>query len=227
MKYKQSKLENKSLLKLRPDIAKDWHYGKNKPLRPEDFFTSSHKKVWWKCSKRHTWQATIAARTHNRQGCPICSNRIIIPGYNDLATLNPEIAKFWNYEKNGDLKPSQVSVGSNKKVWWKCEKGHEYQGTINDKSRKKYGCPICSNRIILKGYNDLETLRPDIAAEWDRWQNKLTPAEVGVHSNKKVWWVCYRDHHWEARVNDRTRKDKGTNCPYCARLRRWNKTKSR
>lgn len=226
MKYKQSELENKSLLKLRPDIAKDWHYGKNKPLRPEDFFANSHKKVWWKCSKRHTWQATIAARTHNGQGCPICSNRIIIPGYNDLKTLDPETAKLWNYEKNGDFKPSQVSVGSNKRVWWKCEKGHEYQGKINDKSRKKHGCPICSNRIILKGYNDLETLRPDIAGEWDRWQNKLTPAEIGVHSNKKVWWVCYRDHHWEARVNDRTRKDNGTSCPYCARLRRWKKIKN-
>lgn len=44
MKYKKSELESKSLLKLRPDIAKDWHYGKNKPLRPEDFFVNSHKK---------------------------------------------------------------------------------------------------------------------------------------------------------------------------------------
>ncbi len=85
-----------------------------------------------------------------------------------METLVPEIAQLWNYEKNGDLKPSQVSVGSNKRVWWKCEKGHEYQLTINDKAGKQHGCPICSNRIIIKGYNDLETLRPDLAGEWAR-----------------------------------------------------------
>lgn len=217
---KKSELEERNLLKQRPEIAKEWHYTKNKPLRPENFFVSSHKKVWWKCNKRHTWQATIAARTNNNQGCPICSNRIIVPGYNDLETLDPEIAQLWNYEKNGDLKPSQVSLRSNKVVWWKCEKGHEYQVKINDKTRKRSGCPICSNRIILPGYNDLETLRLDLAGEWDEWRNELSPAEVGIHSNKKVWWKCFRGHHWEARINDRNR---GTGCPYCAKKRKWRK----
>lgn len=30
-------------------------------------------------------------------------------GINDLATVNPELAKDWDYEKNGDLKPTDVS----------------------------------------------------------------------------------------------------------------------
>ena len=225
MKYKKTELEENNLLKLRPDIAKSWYYRKNGKLRPENFFVTSHKKVWWKCPKGHHWQATIAARTHNGQGCPICANRIILPGYNDLATLDPEIAKFWNYEKNGDLKPTQVSLRSNKKVWWKCEKGHEYQVRINDKTRKRSGCPVCSNRIIIPGYNDLATVRPDLAGEWDKWLNELKPTEVSPHANKKVWWVCFRGHHWETSVNDRTRKSGGTNCPYCARKRRWKETK--
>ena len=78
----------------------------------------------------------------------------------------------------------------------------------------------------MPGYNDLETLRPDIAAEWARWINKLKPSEVGEHSNKKVWWHCYNNHFWEAKINDRTKKHKGTGCPYCAKKRKWKKPKN-
>ena len=73
---------------------------------------------------------------------------------------------------------------------------------------------------------NLLLLRPDLAAEWDKWNNKLKPSEVSLHANKKVWWVCYRDHHWIASINDRTRTSGGTNCPYCARKRKWKKTKN-
>ena len=107
-----------------------------------------------------------------------------------------------------------MHVGSNKKVWWKCPKGHEFQGKINDRANKRRGCPICSNRIIVPGINDLKTLNPELAAEWDEWQNELKPTEVGIHSNKKIWWICYKGHRWKTSVNDRTR---GTNCPICAR----------
>lgn len=226
MRYNKEQLKEKSLLALYPEIAKEWRYRENRPLRPENVAAHSHKKVWWKCEKNHKWQATISSRTRGHNGCPICSNRVVLQGFNDLETLDPETAKLWNYEKNGDLKPSQVSIGCNKRVWWKCEKGHEYQLKVNDKARKKHGCPICSNRIIIKGYNDLETLRPDLAGEWDKWMNKLKPSEVALHANKKIWWVCYQGHHWEASINDRTRKSGGTNCPYCARKRRWNPIKN-
>lgn len=35
-----------------------------------------------------------------------------------LAEARPDLAKEWNYEKNGDLRPEDVSCGSNKKIWW-------------------------------------------------------------------------------------------------------------
>jgi len=215
-------LKKYNLKKMCPEIAKEWNFKKNKKLKPEDVLVGSHRKVWWQCEKGHEWESCIVARTRQKQKCPICANRRILKGYNDLKTLEPKIAKLWNKEKNGDLKPTQVSVNSNKRVWWKCPKGHEYSVKIIDKVRKKSGCPICSNRVILPGYNDLKTLRPDIAAEWAEKRNQLTPEQVGVHSNKKVWWKCsLKRHYWEARVNDRTRKEKGTNCPYCAGKRKW------
>ena len=125
---KKSELEFKNLLITNPELAKEWNYGKNKKKRPEHYFSNSHEKVWWRCKKRHEWEATIASRSKLKgNGCPICANRVILEGYNDLATLRPEIAAQWDYEKNGELKPTQVGIGSNKKVWWKCEKGHSYQ----------------------------------------------------------------------------------------------------
>lgn len=52
------------------------------------------------------------------------------------------IASEWNYEKNGDLRPEDF-VASNKKIWWVCNKGHEWEATINNRN-KGHGCPICN-----------------------------------------------------------------------------------
>ena len=79
-------------------------------------------------------------------GCPVCSNKRIQKGYNDLETLHPEIAKEWNYEKNDGLLPSQVGGmgGSHKKVWWICEHGHEWQATLASRISLHTGCPKCA-----------------------------------------------------------------------------------
>ena len=52
----------------------------------------------------------------NGCNCPICSGHKVLVGYNDLASLNPELAKEWHPTKNGNLKPTQVTLLSEKKV---------------------------------------------------------------------------------------------------------------
>ncbi|MDY6383893.1 MAG: zinc-ribbon domain-containing protein, partial [Cyanobacteriota bacterium] len=153
--------ENNNLEKSNPELVKKWNYEKNGDLKPTQVTAGSNKKVWWKCSKGHEWQAKIASRS-NGSGCPYCSNVKLLTGYNDLATTNPELAKEWNYEKNGDLKPTQVMKGCGKKVWWKCTKGHEWQTRIANRSKEK-GCPYCSSQKVLAGYNDLATANPELA----------------------------------------------------------------
>ena len=54
-----------------PPLAKEWHPQKNDGLTPKDVTPSSHKKVWWKCSKGHEWDALVSNRTRGR-GCPYC-----------------------------------------------------------------------------------------------------------------------------------------------------------
>lgn len=131
------------LLTMNPMLASEWDYEKNGNLRPEKFTLGSHKKIWWKCSKGHEWQASINNRNHG-YGCPYCSNQKVLKGYNDLATINPELLSEWNYDKNGHLKPEDFMPNSNKKVWWKCNKGHEWQAIIANRN-KGSGCPICSS----------------------------------------------------------------------------------
>ena len=184
-----------SLLHSNPEIAKEWNYEKNGNLRPEHFLANSSKKVWWKCQKGHEWQATIGSRNIGR-GCPYCSGLFAIKGENDLQTVNPTLAKEWDYEKNNDLTPMEVLPNSEKKVWWKCDKGHEWQAIIGNRN-KGQGCPYCSGRYAIKGKNDLQTINPTLADEWNYEKNNaLTPTDVTPGSNKKVWWKCSEGHEW-------------------------------
>lgn len=133
---------------------------------------------------------------------------------------NKEIMKEWDWEKNNELElyPNKLSYGSNKKAWWICPKGHNYNATISKKTQDKpTNCPICSNKKILKGYNDLEFVCPNVAKEWNYLQNgSLRPSDVIYSTTKKVWWKCsICDYEWESEIRNRT-KDKKTGCPQCA-----------
>ena len=198
-----------------PQIAEEWHPNKNGTLKPEMYSFSSHAKVWWLGKCRHEWMQVIKNRTLSNAGCPICSGREVLASFNDLATKNPEVVSLWHPTKNGDLTPTQVASRSSKKVWWQCEKGHEWKAAISGVSGGSR-CPICSGHIVLAGYNDLATTHPDIAEEWHPILNgELKPQDVSKGSTKLVWWQCANGHEWKATPNSRT--NKGSGCPFCAR----------
>lgn len=195
-----------------PELISDWNFERNN-LNPYDVIYSASQKVWWKCKKGHEWETSVVSRTKLKSGCPYCSGLKHTRGVNDLKTLNPNLANEWNYKKNGDISPSDVSRMSNKIVWWKCKKGHEWQASISNRSSGR-GCPYCVGIKVLVGYNDLKTLYPEIAEQWDYYKNgKLKPTDLTTKSGKKVWWKCEKDHSWCTRVSDRTN---GNNCPICS-----------
>lgn len=101
------------------------------------------KKVWWKADCGHEWDSFIHARTQQKQGCPYCAGRRVLPGYNDLATLNPDLAAEWHSELN-ETKPSMYTRGSNYRAWWQCKDGHSWFAKIADRSIIGSGCPTCS-----------------------------------------------------------------------------------
>jgi len=204
--------KEESLQNVSPKLAKEWHNEKNGCLKPDMVSANSQKKVWWKCPKGHEWQTSISNR-YNGSGCPFCSGQLVLKGFNDLETINPELAKEWNYEKNNNLKPNMVTLGSNQKVWWKCEKGHEWEAVICNRNRGT-GCPICANTQVLKGYNDFPTINPTLIKEWHNEKNgSLDPATLKATSGKKVWWKCEKGHEWKTSLNCR---NQGNGCPICS-----------
>ena len=202
-----------SFLISNPEVSKEWNYEKNGNLKPEHFAANSNKKVWWKCSEGHEWQAAIVTRNKGHR-CPYCSGIKALKGCNDLQTVNPTLAEEWNYEKNNGLTPMDVKPNSDKKVWWKCEKGHEWQARIQHRNNG-IGCPYCSGRFAVKGENDLQTVNPVLAKEWHYEKNNgLTPMDVKPNSQKKVWWKCSQGHEWQATIANR---NKGSGCRECTK----------
>ncbi|MBQ9780025.1 MAG: zinc-ribbon domain-containing protein [Clostridia bacterium] len=200
----------------RIDMLTEWDASKNGLSAPENTSYGSTKKIHWKCKLGHEWEATVNNRTSQKSDCPICGNKIILPGFNDLATLYPNIASKWHKGKNQDLSPSKVAPQSNKYAWWVCSHGHEFQSKICSMVRDNINCPICENKQVLIGYNDLATTHPALAKEWNHLRNKeLTPTQVTYGSHKKVWWVCPQNHEWQATVASRAFNK--TNCPYCTK----------
>ncbi len=200
-----------SLLDNNPLLAKEWHPTKNGDLKPADVTVGNGRSVWWKCSKGHEWFAQIKSRNKGA-GCPVCSGHKIVVGINDLATVNPLLAREWHPTKNGDLKPTDVTIGNGKNVWWKCRKGHEWKAKI---ANRAYGnnCPICLGKKVLVGYNDLMTSMPTLAKEWHPTKNgDLDPTDVTVGSNKRVYWLCKKGHEWRTSVSHRSH---GRRCPIC------------
>lgn len=195
-----------------PHIASEWHPTKNGSLTPKDVMPCSHKKVWWMCARGHEWQASIYSRKRN--GCPICSNKKIIAGINDLATTDPWLTAQWHPMLNNNLTPQMVSCASSKKVWWICPKGHEWNATINSRHNGA-NCPVCSGRVVSPGINDLQTLAPEIAAEWHPTKNgSLQPSSIAAGSGYNAWWKCsFCGYEWQAPVTHRYHRLQ--QCPAC------------
>ena len=125
-------------------MLSEWDYEKN-DIVPSEVTAHSAKRVWWKCDKGHSYLARVSNRVDLRRGCPVCSNKIIVPGINDLATTNPDLLYEWDYSKN-TIKPTELSSGTSKKIWWKCSKcGFEWIISPNTRTTKKSGCPQCAD----------------------------------------------------------------------------------
>lgn len=214
----------------REDILNQWDKEKNNELSVDSVHFGSDKKVGWICIHGHKWDAIICSRTKQNTGCPYCSGRLAIKGVTDLQTKFPELSLEWDYEKNGELRPSDVLPSSNKKVWWICGKGHSYQSDISNRSSLHRGCPYCSGSKLLKGFNDFETWchqnnRIDLLDEWNSEKNQgIQPSDIIQGGNgQKYWWKGKCGHEWDSvissRIHERIGKTtivKTAGCPYCS-----------
>ena len=143
----------------------------------------------------------------------------------------------WDYEKNAEngLTPDNVGCKSSKYcVRWICPRGHSYEAYVGNRTRRNDGCPYCSDHKLLKGFNDLSFIVPEICSEWDEDRNReehekdvangvkephpATPQDILWGSSKKVYWKCKFGHMFKASPNSRhtTREGFFAMCNRCA-----------
>lgn len=196
-----------------PDIAQEWDFTANGDLKPEYIQAGSGNKVAWICPRKHSYTATVGSRTGRGAGCPVCANLRVLSGFNDLATTHPQIASEWDFERNGTIRPNDVVAGSKVKRHWVCRYGHSYSSAAVTRVAGQ-GCSVCANKQVLAGFNDLVTMNAAVAKEWHpTLNNKLSPAMVTAGSGKKVKWLCPLNHVYQQVVAKRAA---GSGCPICA-----------
>lgn len=171
-----------------PQHIKYWNYDKNDFL-PFDVTPKSHRKVWLKCEKNHEWQQMVFDLIVNKK-CQQCYLE-----ENNLEKLYPDIAEEWCYEKNGDLKPNEVTYGIGKKVWWKCSKNakHIWNAKISGRTASNNGCPYCNTN----GYSKTAIMWLDNISKTEniKIQHANNGGEVSLKINNmtfKVDGFCHR-----------------------------------
>jgi len=206
------------LATLHPDLLLEWDYEANGDLDPRTIGAHSNRRVCWKCAQGHRWVSSINKRTRDNSGCPYDSGRRAIPGETDLLTLHPLIAKEWDSKRNGDLTPSDITPGSNKKVWWQCERNHQWQAKICNRTYLGNQCPVCTGRKPDVGKTDLGTRYPVVSKDWDyTGNNGTTPQDYCAESTFIADWQCHIcGTKWQRAIWSRTR---GNKCPNCHGLK--------
>lgn len=197
-------VNKKSLIETHPHLIKQWSE-KNEDS-PEHYTKSSRKIVIWKCSNNHEYRLSISekARRKNHDYCKYC---------NSLSEKYPELLVEWNYKKN-TISPEEITYGSNRKVWWICEEGHEWEAMVFTRTSKaKTTCPYCTGKKATKE-NNLEVQYPDIAKEWHPTKNgDLLPQNLTTGSSRSFWWLCKKGHEFKCTIENRI--NKGTGCGIC------------
>ena len=194
--FKTFVTKENSLAAIAPDIAKQWHPTKNGKIKPENLIAHGHKKYWWKCEKGpdHEFKQSINDKVKENIGCPFCSYRKV-GKTNNLEHMYPNIAKQWHPTKNGKTKPEDVPGHSQKNVWWKCNRNHEWQALINSRTRNGHGCRKCTGIGIsymeIRVYSELLTIFKNVkwSFKFKGYQCDIFIPEINtaIEVDGKIW----------------------------------------
>ena len=197
--------EHLNLYTENPTVCREWHHKRNgKP--PTFYMPASNDVVWWICDKGHEWNAAIYSRAKQNdgmgQGCPYCSGRRASAEHN-LAIKYPEVAAEWHPTKNKCV-PEEVTPASNKKVWWFCERGHEWKTDIATRTMQGTGCPRCSNQSSKNEIRILTELHAVVGEVESR--RKIDGLEVDVYLPKLSVAIEYDGSYWHQSKEDKDRE---------------------
>lgn len=198
-----------------PYAEQYWDF-KNNVLNPYEISSGSHKKAYWvcpKCGRSFEREIRVYLSSNNRI-CAVCANKKIETGINDLFTLRPDLRQYWDF-KNNTVNPLRIGTGSPKKVKWLCKNcKNSFEQSVISRINSTGVCSICQNKKIVKGINDIFTLRSDLEQYWDYKRNIIDPSTITLNSNTKAYWLCSKcGRSFERDVPDIT--NRGTVCAVC------------
>lgn len=198
-----------------PDVAVLWDEEANGIPASQVIAKLNHNgdPYHWSCENGHSWQRHMVSAIKH-PGCPVCSGREIVFGENDMSVFDPNLYAELDEKHKSKDEMERIFPTSNFKLTWLCPSGHGKYEASMAKRYEGQGCPICAGNRLTVGVNDLNTVRPDIAKQWDTEKNDIAPSQISVgNSTRKSWWICDRDHSYQATVAKRA---SGTGCPFCA-----------
>jgi len=242
----KEELYSRSLAAMYPErVAELWDYEKNGDLKPEEVLAgTTMQSVWFECPiDGHSWRKkpndiTTSWTRSGTSGCPKCAGktkkRKVQP---PLAETYPELVRqYWDYTKNSELglDPEKLSLGSNKKAWFKCPiDGNEWQAsiasTVNQQwSKGNAGCRICNGTAERKKgkWRKRESIAVEFPEEVEKYWLFETNNELGIDprkltsgSQKEAFFKCPDDgYEWITKLASiKTSWRKGNSgCPKCA-----------
>jgi hypothetical protein len=127
---------------LRPDLAMQWHPTRNGVLGPKDVTPGSRRKVWWLCEHGHWWSASVLDRVRGKR-CTYCGE-LQKQGVQAMADVMPVLLREWHPSRNQGIMVRKVLCTHPDKLWWLCERGHEWQATVKSRLAGR-PCPFCSS----------------------------------------------------------------------------------
>lgn len=216
--------KGKSLASEYPELVKEWHRTKNGTLEPEMFAPHSNQEVWWYCSLHHyEYQEKIRNKTNGTR-CPVCSGKVANYALNDIVTTGMHkeynyIASELRYPDNNWINFRRIPFDSHMILKWRCKKDHTWMMSCYDRTIRKKSSPICAGIELERGFNDIKTVFPDVAAEWDYEKNgRLRPEMYTRLAKDLVSWKCKEGHEWQDSI---ARRCNGMTCPYCSNRKVW------
>lgn len=197
-------------------LINEWDWEKNNELGldPEKITLGSEKQAWWICQYGHNWITHIKNRGKGTQ-CPYCSNQKVLIGYNDLSTTDKDLSKEWNYERNGELLPTMVVRGSNKKVWWKCcVCSNEWKAIISSRTINGCGCPRCARKFKtslqeMQLFYYIKKYFADAVSGFSDKENNISEIDVYI-PNLKIG-IEYDGQKWHQDIERDKKKDLACN----------------
>lgn len=202
-------LPDNAMIKVRPDLWDEWDWEKNDNIDIYSVNKGDTAIVWWKCPKcKSNYDNKIYNRV--RYNCPCCRG-LRVTEANCLATLRPDLVKYWVHEKN-DKTPYEVTCGATYVAVWKCDNGHEYPLSVSQRNLGT-GCGYCSGKHVWVGYNDMNTTNPELAK---LLLNKNDGYKYTEGSKQRVDWCCPTCNDVIKNKVIMIVKNEGLRCPNCS-----------